>query len=128
MGWKKTDLLAKDLIESKTLENEQSITIAVSKILSNTKNYHFPKAITIDSILGSSKIETIVTSLTQIIDSLRGSIGQSIQTQGNKVTIEKWMENWLLFESFLSGIKSKDPELLKIELQRIVGLKRSSEE
>ncbi|MCG6142652.1 UvrD-helicase domain-containing protein [Leptospira mtsangambouensis] len=126
-GGKKTDLLAKDLIESKTLENEQSITIAVSKILSNTKNYHFPKAITIDSILGSSKIETIVTSLTQIIDSLRGSIGQSIQTQGNKVTIEKWMENWLLFESFLSGIKSKDPELLKIELQRIVGLKRSSE-
>ncbi|TGM74426.1 exodeoxyribonuclease V subunit beta [Leptospira mtsangambouensis] len=126
-GGKESDLLAKDLIESKTLENEQSITIAVSKILSNTKNYHFPKAITIDSILGSSKIETIVTSLTQIIVSLRGSVGQSIQTQGNKVTIEKWMENWLLFESFLSAIKSKDPELLKIELQRIVGLKRSSE-
>lgn len=126
-GGKKADLLAKDLIESKTLENEQSITIAVSKILSNTKNYHFPKAITIESILGSSKIETIVTSLTQIIDSLRGSVGQNIRTQGNKVTIEKWMENWLLFESFLSAIKSKDPELLKIELQRIVGLKRSSE-
>ncbi|TGL16297.1 UvrD-helicase domain-containing protein [Leptospira meyeri] len=126
-GGKNSDLLAKDLIESKTLENEQTITIAVSKILSNTKNYHFPKAVTLDSILGSPNIETIVTYLIQIIDSLRGPVGQKIQSQGNKVTIEKWIENWLLFESFLSAINSKSPELLKIELQRITGLKRNSD-
>lgn len=126
-GGKKFDELAKELIDSKILEKEKNITFAVSQILSNTKNYHFPRTLTLEKVIGAPNIETIIKHLTQTIEALQSPLGGKIQSQGNKGTIDKWIENWISLSSFLTSIKTKDFELLKTELQRIDGFKRSSE-
>ncbi|EMY71588.1 UvrD-helicase domain-containing protein [Leptospira vanthielii] len=126
-GGRNFDDLAKDLIESKTLEKESSITFAVSKLLSNTKNYHFPEILTLENAITSPNIETIVSSLTQVIQSLKGPVGTSIHEQGDKRTIQKWIESWLSMDTFLAAILSRDMAVLRTELQRIGSFQRTAD-
>ncbi|EOQ94722.1 putative exodeoxyribonuclease V, beta subunit [Leptospira wolbachii serovar Codice str. CDC] len=126
-GGRNFDDLAKDLIESKTLEKESSITFSVSKLLSNTKNYHFPEILTLEKAILSPNIEKIVSSLTQVIQFLKGPIGDSIFEQGDKRTIQKWMESWLSMDTFLTAILAKDIDTLRTELQRIENLQRTAD-
>ncbi|MCW7492514.1 UvrD-helicase domain-containing protein [Leptospira sp. 2 VSF19] len=121
------DELAKNLIESKTLEKESSITFAVSKLLSNTKDYFFPEVLSLEKTIISPHLEKIISNLTQVIHTLRGPLGLSIVEQGDKRTIQKWIENWMSLDVFLSALLSKDTETLKNELQRIGTFQRTAE-
>ncbi|MBM9547808.1 UvrD-helicase domain-containing protein [Leptospira sp. 201903074] len=126
-GGRNFDDLAKDLIESRTLEKESSITFAVSKILSNTKNYYFPKVLTLENTITSPNIGQIISSLTYVIQSVKGPVGDSILEQGDKRTILKWIENWLSMNHFLEALLSKDFKNLKTELLRIGSFQRTAE-
>lgn len=119
--------LAKDLIESRTLEKESSITFAVSKLLSNTKNYYFPTVLTLENTITSPNIDKIISSLTQVIQSLKGQVGDSILEQGDRRTIHKWIENWLSMDTFFVALLSKDLKSLRTELQRIGSLHRTAD-
>ncbi|PJZ43845.1 UvrD-helicase domain-containing protein [Leptospira brenneri] len=124
---KNSEELAESLIESKALENESNITFAVSKLLSDTKNYYFPKNLTIEGIISSPKIEIILPNLKQIILTLEGKVGQSILGQGDKRTSQKWLEAWSSLNQFILAISAKDNKQLKSELLRIKNFKRTSE-
>lgn len=126
-GGKEFKDLAKNLLESKALEKESSITFAVSKLLSHTKNYYFPKVLTLEEILSSPNLEKILSSLASVIQTLQGPVGQSIIEQADKRTIPKWMENWLSMSTFLEALRTKDLESIKGELQRIGGLQRKAD-
>ncbi|TGL33409.1 UvrD-helicase domain-containing protein [Leptospira perdikensis] len=126
-GEKDFEGLAKNLIESNTLEKESSITFAVSKLLSHTKNYFFPKILTIEEILSSANLEKILISLNSVMVTLQGPIGASIIEQGDSRTIQKWIENWSLMHTFAETLVSKNSESLKKELQRITGLQRTAD-
>ncbi|TGK77567.1 exodeoxyribonuclease V subunit beta [Leptospira noumeaensis] len=126
-GGKEKSELANILIESQTLENESSITFAVSKLLSNTKNYYFPKSLTLEERFNSPNIEVLLPNLKQLILSLQGSVGESILNQGDKRTLNKWIENWGSLNSLALAIESKDLKTLRSELQRISSLQRTSE-
>lgn len=127
--WGKTndEELAKNLIESKTLEKESSISFAVSKLLSNTKNYHFPEILSLEKTIKSSSLEKIITSLNQLIHTLKGPVGKSIVDQADKRTIQKWIENWLSMDIFLAALLSKDLETIKSELLRIANFQRTAD-
>ncbi|TGL85246.1 exodeoxyribonuclease V subunit beta [Leptospira congkakensis] len=126
-GGKETEELAKILIESKALEKESSISFAVSKLLSDTKNYYFPKSLTLEERITSPNLEQILPTLEQVVQSLLGPIGQSILEQGDKRTLNKWIENWNSLTHFVTALTSKDLKTLKTELQKIESLQRTSE-
>lgn len=126
-GGRNYNELAKDLSQSKALEKEKSITDTVSKLLSNTKEYYFPKVLTLEETITSPNLENIISSLTQVIQSMKGPVGDSIFEQGDKRTIQKWKESWFSMDTLLEAILSKDLEILKTELQRIGSFQRTAD-
>lgn len=121
------DELAKNLTESKTLEKESSITFAVSKLLSNTKDYYFPEILSLEKTINSPNLDKVISSLTQVIHTLKGPVGDSIVDQGDKRTIQKWIESWYSLDMFLDALNRKDTETLKTELQKIGSFQRTAE-
>ncbi|XDD48570.1 UvrD-helicase domain-containing protein (plasmid) [Leptospira sp. WS39.C2] len=124
-GRRDKDTLANDILISNLFKKEDLIIYTTNKLLADTKNYEFPKFLSIHECLESAINLELETQIIEICDTLAGPIGDSIFKQGNKSTIQKWMDNWFELRSFAMAIQNRDIKTLTDQIKKISKLSRS---
>lgn len=117
--------LANDILISDLKKQEDIVVSSTSKLLADTKDYVFPRLVSLDECIQNAKKSNVSDIIITICEELKGPTGESIFAQGAKGSIPQWMENWSLLEPFANAIRSENTKFIAKELKRIAKLSRS---
>ncbi|TGK92541.1 exodeoxyribonuclease V subunit beta [Leptospira levettii] len=117
--------LANEILISNLKTKEDLVVNTTSKLLADTKDYVFPRLVSLDECIQNANQSNVLDDILTICEALKGPIGEAIYAQGAKGSIPQWMENWSSLEPFANAIRSEDKKYIANELQRIADLGRS---
>ncbi|TGL57041.1 exodeoxyribonuclease V subunit beta [Leptospira kemamanensis] len=117
--------LANDILISDLKKQEDIVVSSTSKLLADTKDYVFPRLVSLEECIDNAKKRNVSDVIITICEELKGPTGESIFAQGAKGSIPQWMENWSSLELLANAILSEDIKYIAKELKRIAKLGRS---
>lgn len=117
--------LANEILISNLKNKEDLVVNTTSKLLADTKDYVFPKFVSLDECIHKAKKSNVSEIILTICEALKGPIGEAIYAQGAKSSISPWMENWQSLEPFANAILDEDTKYIAKGLKLIKKLGRS---